>query len=70
MIRIQLEEDTKDMIGSFGSRKESYDSIIRRIYKLAVKERLRKFYNSSEDYITIEEAKALNKSRFPKQKLG
>ncbi|MBS3084270.1 hypothetical protein J4423_05675 [Candidatus Pacearchaeota archaeon] len=53
---IQLSKETKEKISSFGSKGESYDEIIRRIYDLAVKEHLRKFLMSSEGFIPIEEA--------------
>ena len=65
---IQLSKETKDKISSFGIKGESYDEILKRIYSLAVKEQLREFLLSSEDTISIEEArKELNK-KWPKSK--
>jgi len=65
---IQLSKETKDKISSFGTKGESYDSIIKRIYSFAVKEQLRDFLLSSEGTISIEEArKELNK-KWPKSK--
>ncbi len=59
---IQLSKETKEKISSFGLKGESYDDIIKRIYTLAVKEQLKEFLLSSEDTISIEEArKELNK---------
>lgn len=59
---IQLSKETRDKISSFGLKGESYDTIIKRIYSLAVKEQLRTFLLSSENTISIEEArKELNK---------
>jgi len=59
---IQLSTEIRDKISSFGSKGESYDEILRRIYELAVKEQLREFLMSDEGYISIEEArKELNK---------
>ncbi|MEK6890680.1 MAG: hypothetical protein AABX03_00930 [Nanoarchaeota archaeon] len=53
---IQLSKEIKDKISTFGVKGESYDEILRRIYKLAVKEQLREFLMSSEGFIPIEEA--------------
>ena len=53
---IQLNKETKDKISTFGSKGESYDDIIRRIYALALKEQLREFLMSDEGFIPIEEA--------------
>lgn len=59
---IQLSRETKDKLSSFGTKGESYDDILRRVYSLAVKEQLRQFLLSSEGTISIEEArKELNK---------
>ena len=59
---IQLSKETKDKIASFGSKGESYDEILNKIYSLAVKEQLREFLLSSENTISITEAKKeLNK---------
>lgn len=59
---IQLSKETKHLISSFGSKEDTYEDIIKHMYKLAVKEQLREFLMSSEGTITIEEArKELNK---------
>ena len=59
---IQLSTEIRDKISSFGSKGESYDDILKRIYVLAVKEQLKEFLMSDEGYISIEEArKELNK---------
>ena len=59
---IQLSRETKDKISSFGRKGENYDNILRRIYSLAVKEQLREFLLSSDNTISLEEArKELNK---------
>ena len=59
---IQLSKETKEKISTFGIKGESYDNILKRIYSLAVKEQLREFLLSSEDTISIEDArKELNK---------
>ncbi len=65
---IQLSKETRDKISSFGIKGESYDAIIQRIYSFAVKEQLRAFLLSSENTISIEEArKELNK-KWPRSK--
>ena len=53
---IQLSQELKEKIASFGAKGESYVEIIRRIYALAVKEQLRDFLMSSEGSIPIKEA--------------
>lgn len=53
---IQLSNEIKDKISSFGMKGESYDTILKRIYDMAVKEQLRSFLMSSEGFIPIEQA--------------
>ena len=48
---IQLSEETKTMISSFGTKEDTYEDILKRMYQLAVKEQLREFLLSSEDTI-------------------
>ena len=65
---IQLSNEMKEKLGTFGSKGETYDAILRRIYELAVKEHLREFLMSSEGCISIDEArKELNK-KWPRLK--
>ena len=65
---IQLSKEIKEKLSSFGLKGESYDTILRRIYSLAVKEQLKEFLLSSENTISIKEArKELNK-KWPKSK--
>ncbi len=63
---IQLGEETKNKIASFGSKGESYDEILKRIYNLAVKTQLREFLMSSHKTIPIEEAIEEAKKKWPK----
>jgi len=56
MFEIQLSKEVKDKILSFGLKGESFDTIVRRIYALAVKEHLREFLMSDEGFVPIEEA--------------
>lgn len=53
---IQLSEKTKHLVGTFGTKEETYEDIIKRMYELAVKEQLREFLLSSEGTIPIDEA--------------
>jgi len=63
---IQLTKETKSMIGTFGTKEDTYEDIIKRLYKLAVKEQLREFLMSSEDTISIDEARKRHNKRWPK----
>ncbi len=53
---IQISNETKSLISTFGSKEDTYEDIIKRMYDLAVKEQLREFLLSSEDAIPIAEA--------------
>jgi hypothetical protein len=53
---IQISQETKKMIGSFGSKEDTYEDIIKRMYDMAVKEQLREFMFSSDGFIPIEDA--------------
>ena len=53
---IQLSKEMKEKIGSWGSKNETYDVILRRIYALAVKEQLRDFLMSSEGCVLAKDA--------------
>ena len=65
---IQISNDTKKLISTFGSKEDTYEIIIKRMYDFAVKEQLREFLLSSEDTLSIDEArKELNK-RWPRSK--
>ena len=63
---IQLSEQTKALIGTFGTKEDTYEDIIQRMYRLAVKEQLREFLLSSENTITLEEARRRLAKRWPK----
>ena len=65
---IQLSNETKDKISSFGVKGESYDEILKRIYSLAVKEQLKAFLLSSEGTISIEEARKELDKKWPRSK--
>jgi hypothetical protein len=63
---IQLSKETRDKICSFGVKGESYDSILRRVYSLAVKEQLRDFLMSDVGFIPIEDALKEANKKWPK----
>ena len=63
---IQLSKETKALISSFGTKEDTYEDIIKRVYKLAVKEQLREFLMSSEGTIPIEEALVKAKKKWHK----
>ncbi|MEK6895424.1 MAG: hypothetical protein AABX48_02795 [Nanoarchaeota archaeon] len=63
---IQLSKEMKEKISSFGTKGESYDNILRRVYSLAVKEQLRDFLMSSDGFIPIEEAIKEANKKWPK----
>ncbi|OIO43282.1 hypothetical protein AUJ62_00400 [Candidatus Pacearchaeota archaeon CG1_02_32_21] len=63
---IQISNETKEKISTFGNKGESYDDIIRRIYSIAVKEQLRFFLMDEKGYTPIEEALAKAKKRWQK----
>ena len=63
---IQLSDETKQMIGSFGSKVDTYEEIIKRIYNMAIKEQLRQFLLSSDDTISLEEAQKRHKVMWQK----
>ena len=65
---IQISNETKNLISTFGAKGDTYEVIIKRMYDFAVKEQLREFLLSSEDTMSIDEArKELNK-RWPRSK--
>jgi len=53
---IQITEETKELISTFGTKKDSYNDIVRRLYQIAIKEQLREFLLSTEKAIPIDEA--------------
>lgn len=65
---IQLSTEMRNKISSFGVKGDSYDTILQRIYALAVKEQLRQFLLSSEGTISIEEARKELDKKWPRSK--
>lgn len=65
---IQLKNETKKKIASLGVKGESYDEIIQRIYNLVVKTQLREFLMSSENTVSLEEARKEVEKKWPRSK--
>lgn len=68
MTTIQISRETKELISSFGSKEDTYEDIIKRMYDLAVKEQLREFLLSSEDAILIDETRKVLEKQWPRSK--
>ncbi len=65
---VQLSKETKEKISSFGTKGESYDEILKRIYALAVKEQLKEFLMSGKGFISLEEARRELDKKWPRSK--
>ncbi len=63
---IQLSAETKQLINTFGTKEDTYEDILRRMYDLAAKEQLREFLLSSEDALPIDEAIKIAKKKWQK----
>ncbi|MFP4568086.1 MAG: hypothetical protein ACLFN8_04015 [Candidatus Woesearchaeota archaeon] len=62
---IQLSKETKQLISSFGTKENTYEDIIKKLYSLAVKEQLREFLMSSDGTISVSEAKKRLSKKWP-----
>ena len=68
IITIQLSDEMKKKIASFGTKEETYEQILERIYDLAFRENLNRFMMSSEGFISLDDfEKRLNK-KWPRSK--
>ena len=63
---IQMDQETKKLIGTFGSKADSYNDIVLRLYDFAVKEQLRQLLMSDKSTISIDEAIKKSKKRWKK----
>jgi hypothetical protein len=54
---IQISKETKELIGTFGTKEDTYEDIIKKMYSMAVKEQLRQFLMSSNGTLTLDEAR-------------
>jgi len=60
---IQIDHETKERLKSFGSKGETYQDIIKRLYDIAVRQQLRELLNS-KNAIPIDEAIAQFKRKW------
>lgn len=65
---IQLSKETKSLISTFGTKEDTYEDIVKKMYKMAVKEQLREFLMSSENTISLEEARKKLDKKWPMSK--
>lgn len=65
---IQLSAETKQLISTFGTKEDTYEEIIKRMYELAVKEQLREFLMSSENCLSLAEARNELEKKWPRSK--
>ena len=63
---IQISKETKDLISTFGLKGESYEDIIKRLYEIASKERLRQFLMPSDKFISLDEARKRLEQEWPR----
>ena len=61
---IQIQEETRDKIKSFGLKGETYDEIINRMFEKAVEQQLKEFLLSSSKMIPIDEAIEKSKKKW------
>lgn len=65
---IQISEEIRDKIKSFGTKGETYQEIIERLYNIAVKEQLKEFLMDSTNAISLKEAKKRLDKKWPLSK--
>lgn len=66
MTTIQISKETKEQISTFGTKEDTYDDIVKRIYFLAVKEQLRELLMSSKNTVSVDKAIARAKKKWQK----
>ena len=54
---IQISQETKSLISSFGTKEDTYEDILKKMYTLSVKEQLRELLMSSKNTISLKEAR-------------
>ena len=65
---IRLSHETKNLIGGFGLKGESFEAIIKRLYHLACREQLREFLMPSDKYISLDEMRKEAEAKWPRSK--
>ena len=63
---IQLSKEMKEKLATFGSKNETYDVILKRVYNLAVKGQLRDFLMNADGFISLEEFKKEIEKEWPR----
>ncbi len=63
---IQISKETKELISTFGTKEDTYENIIKKLYSLAVKEQLRDFLMSSKNTVTLAEARERISQKWPR----
>jgi len=61
---IQVSEELKKKISSFGTKEETYEQILERIYDFAVQIQLKEFLMSSHDTVPVKEALKRAKAKY------
>ncbi len=52
---IQISKETKELISTFGSKGDTYEEIIKKLYQSACENELKKFMEPSKNYMSLEE---------------
>ena len=65
---IQISRELKEKIGSFGSKNDTYETILKRLYDIAAKEQLKEFLMSSENTISLDDFEKEIDKKWPKSK--
>lgn len=66
MTTIQISKETKALISTFGSKEDTYEDIIKRMYDMAVKAQLRELLMSSNTTMPIDDAIKQARQRWQK----
>ena len=53
---IEISNELKEKIASFGTKEESFEEILESVYSYAIQEQGRRFLMSEDGYISIEDA--------------
>jgi len=65
---IRLSPATKKLISTFGLKGESFETIVKRLYSIAVKQKLSEFLMPSNRYLSIDEARERIEKKWPRSK--
>jgi len=65
---IRLSPATKKLISTFGLKGESFETIVKRLYSIAVKQKLSEFLMPSNRYLSIDEARERIEKKWSRSK--